>query len=97
MSLFYKDDIGAKVIVDLSNLSLPATATVTLIVKKPVTTTPVTWTPVMDFVTGIATYTTVAGDLNESGEYQVQAHGVFIAGEIMNSNIDSFNVYDKIT
>jgi hypothetical protein len=95
MSLVYKDDVGARIIVNSANLTLPATATLSLLVKKPSGLT-ATWTMVFDFVAGTGVHTTVAGDVDESGEYQVQIHAVFLTGEILDSNIDSFYVYDRV-
>ena len=97
MSLLYLDDVGADIIVSTSNTELPVTATLSLFVEKPGQSC-VEWTltPAMiDRTTGVLTYTTVAGDLNEVGEYKIQVHGVFVDGDLY-SDIDTFHVYDRL-
>jgi hypothetical protein len=95
MSLIYKDDVGAEVIVDAIDTDIPATAVMSAYVLKPSGATAV-WTLSYDYSAGTGTHTTVAGDLNEVGEYKIQLHGVFLDGDILNSNIDTFYVYEKV-
>jgi hypothetical protein len=96
MSLIYTDDVGVQVTVDTKNTGIPGTATLTLNVKKPDGTL-VTWTPTVNYGTGILTYVTVAGDLALAGDYEVQVRGVFIDGSILGSNTDSFHVYERVS
>ena len=97
MSRLYQDDVGVNLVIATGNTSIPGTAVLTLNVEKPGLTT-VTWaiTPAMiNLVTGIITYPTVAGDLDEVGEYRVQVHGVFTDADLY-SDIDTFNVQERI-
>jgi hypothetical protein len=97
MSRIYEDDVGALLLVHTDNKDIPITATLSLIVEKP-SGTLVTWAinPLnVNFYTGVLSYTTLSGDLDETGEYRVQVHGVFTdANET--SNIDTFTVYSKL-
>jgi hypothetical protein len=98
MSLIYQDDIGATIICNTGNTTIPNTCTVTLLVKKP-GATPVSWSPTFDFATGIATYSTEDGDLDVSGEYrvQVQVVGPTPTTYFLLSDTDYFVVYEKLT
>ena len=98
MSRLYKDDIGAHIIVETSNTGIPASAVLQLHVTKPsgVFETWALTAPMINLVTGVITYHTVATDLDEIGEYRVQVHGVFIDGTDEVSDIDTFTVYDKL-
>lgn len=96
MSQVYCDDIGARLTINTQNTALPNDTILTLLMKKPsgelINATPsVTWS------TGVLTYNTVAGDLDEVGEYKVQVRGVFSDGDDLRSDRDSFTVYEKIT
>ena len=98
MSLIYKNAIGATITVITGNTTLDISSVVILEVKKPTGASPETWTPTFDSATGIATYKTIAGDLDELGEYRVQ---VFATGATpttfeLPSDIDYFIVYDKL-
>jgi hypothetical protein len=97
MSILYKDDVGAHLVISTSNTAIPGTAVLTLLLEKPSGTTVVlTVTPEMiDYTTGVITYDTVNGDLNEVGEYKIQIHGVFLDADEM-SDIDTFTVYEKL-
>jgi len=98
MSLLYRDDVGAAIIVATNNTTIPATTVLTLVIEKPTATVTV-WELLpeeIDWATGILTHTTVAGDLNESGEYKVQVHGVFIDGDDTRSDIDTFTVHERL-
>lgn len=99
MSRLYRDDIGARIVVETANTGMPITTVLQLHVTKPGGGFE-TWsgtTLSVDFNTGIITYTTIAGDLDETGEYKVQVHGVFDDGTDEVSDIDSFTVYDKLS
>jgi hypothetical protein len=96
MSLIYKDDIGVVLTVDTSNTAMPITTVLTLKVKKPDGTL-VTLSPTVNYTTGILTYTTVSGDLNIAGTYEVQVNGVFTDGSVLRSNTDTFTVYEKLS
>jgi hypothetical protein len=96
MSILYKDDVGVHIIVHTSNKSIPV-GTLSLILEKPSgTKATLAVTPTMiNYNTGVITYDTIAGDLNEVGEYKIQVRGVFADADEV-SNIDSFHVYDKL-
>jgi hypothetical protein len=95
-SLVYKDDIGTRLLIDTQNHTLAITTTFAIIFKKP-SGTVITATPTsFNYTTGIATYDTVAGDLDEAGEYQVQLNAAFDDGDTLRSNKSTFPVYDII-
>ena len=99
MSLLYRDDVGASIVIATNNTTIPASTVLTVVVEKPGASV-VTWTldPVtdIDFTTGIITHTTVSGDLDESGEYKVQVHGIFADGDDTRSDIDTFTVHERL-
>jgi hypothetical protein len=99
MSLLFRDDIGANLVVATHNTTIPLTATLSLILEKPSgTTVELSVTPTMvNYTTGVITYPTLDGDLDEAGEYRIQVHGVFVDGTDETSNIDSFTVNEKLT
>jgi hypothetical protein len=97
MSLLYQDDIGVSIIISTSNTTIPETATLTLLVEKPGQNT-VEWTvtpEMINLTTGVITYTTVDGDLDEVGVYKLQVHGVFSDADYY-SNIDKFTVHERL-
>jgi hypothetical protein len=96
MPLAYKGDIGARLTISTSNTAIPSGTTLTVIIKKP-SGTLLTKTPSVNLTTGVLTYDTVSGDLDETGEYKVQVHGVFVDGDDLYSDRDSFTVYEKLT
>jgi hypothetical protein len=49
----------------------------------------------VNYTTGVITYTTVIGDLDEVGEYKLQVRGVFTDADEV-SDMDTFNVFEKI-
>jgi hypothetical protein len=98
MSRLFLDDVGAQIVVATGNTTIPLTAVLSLIVEKPGLSV-VTWSltdPMIDRTTGIITYTTESGDLDEVGEYRVQVHGVFTDADLY-SDIDTFNVMERIS
>ena len=95
MTLTYKDDVGARISVSTGNTTMPVDTILTLIIKKPLGTI-LTKTPSVNFTTGVLTYDTIAGDVDQAGEYQVQVKGVFSDGDILTSDIDRFPVYRKL-
>lgn len=95
MTLVYNDDIGAHLVIATGNTAMPTTTTFTIIIKKPDGEL-VTATPAVNFTTGVLTYDTVSGDVDQVGEYQVQIHGIFTDGDDLTSNIDTFPVYRKL-
>jgi hypothetical protein len=97
MSRLYKDDIGVNIVVATGNLTIPITAVLTLNIVKPSGATAV-WAITLDmtnYTTGVLTYTTIDGDLNETGEYSVQVSGVF-EDAVEFSDIDTFTVYERL-
>ena len=93
-SCVYTGDIGAILEVDTQNTSSPTTTTFTLIITKPSGATS-DWGGTMDYNTGILTYETLSGDLDEAGQYLAQVRSVSSDGtEILKSDIDTFTVYE---
>lgn len=98
MSILYQGDVGAHLLIETKNTSLPVSAVLTLIMEKPngtVVVLPVT-SGMVDYLTGVITYDTAEGDLDEIGEYRMQVHGVFVDADEV-SDIDTFTVYEKLT
>ena len=97
MALPYVGDIGARLTVSTLNLSFSPTTTITILIRKPsgvlLTKTP----DIINLVTGVLTYNTIAGDLDEVGDYKVQVHGIFDDGDDLRSDRDSFRVYEKLS
>lgn len=98
MSLLYRDDIGANLVITTGNTGIPLTATITLHMQKPGgSTVDLAITPSMiNYTTGVITYPTVSGDLDDVGEYIVQLHGAFDDGTNTVSDEDSFYVHEKL-
>lgn len=96
MALVYRDDIGVALTVSTSNLIMPTDTVLTILIKKPGGSL-ISATPSVNWTTGVLTYDTVEGDLDEVGEYKVQVHGVFVDGDDLYSDRDSFMVYDKLS
>jgi hypothetical protein len=97
MSLLYRDDVGANIVVSTSNTAIPVTAVLSLFVEKPGGST-VEWAitgAMTNYTTGVLTYATLAGDLDETGEYKVQVHGVFSDADLY-SDIDTFSVQERL-
>lgn len=95
-SLIYKGDIGAQIIADTENITAATTTTFTLIVEKPSGAT-VEWAGTMDYATGLLTYTTLTGDIDESGQHVAQVRSVSATGtEKLKSDTDTFTIYEPI-
>jgi hypothetical protein len=97
-SLIYRNDIGARIYIKTLNTTMPIDTVLTVYIKKP-SGTILTIIPsggMIDFTTGEIEYPTVSGDVDEDGEYRVQVNAVFDDGDILDSNIASFTVYEKI-
>ena len=97
MALVYVGDIGARLAVSTLNLSLSPSTILTILIRKPsgvlLTKTP----DVINLVTGELTYDTIAGDVDEVGDYKVQVRGVFDDGDDLRADRDSFRVYEKLS
>lgn len=96
MALVYKGDIGTRLTIATSNTIMALTTVLTVLIRKP-SGTLLTKTPTVNYTTGVLTYDTISGDLDETGEYKVQVRGVFDDGDDLRSNMDSFYVYEKLT
>lgn len=98
MSLLYKGDIGARLIISTNNTNIAPSATLTMLLQKPSgTTVEISITaPMVNYTTGVITYPTVAGDLSEVGEYKAQIKGLFVDSSDLVSDQDTFNVYDRL-
>jgi hypothetical protein len=66
-----------------------------LLIKKPSNKTS-TWPAIVygDPVSGVLTYTTVTGDLNEDGFYFMQSYAEFPSSKVYYGNTVKFKVYD---
>ena len=98
MSLLYQDDVGVNIVIATSNTTIPQSASLTIHVEKPAQEI-ISWTvtpEMINYTTGVITYTTVAGDLDDVGVYKVQVHGIFTDANEM-SEIDTFSVHEKLT
>jgi len=98
-SLIYVGAIGARIIIDLKNLTIPVTTAITFFLKRPDGTSTTITPPggAMDYVTGKITYESVLGDLTVAGEYRVQVHGLFDDGDDIKSNLGTFTVYEPLS
>lgn len=98
MTLLYENDIGAEIIIATGNTAIPISTVLTILLEKPGgITVELAVTPTMvNFTTGVITYTTVDGDLCVAGEYRTQVHGVFADGDNIVSDMDTFIVYEKL-
>jgi predicted phage tail protein len=100
MSLLYKNDVGAKILISTGNTNLPGTDTLTLMVKKPSGAT-AEWAigvgDSLDTATGIITYyTKLSTELSEAGDYTIQIRRITNAGKQTKSNVDNFNVKEGL-
>jgi len=99
MSLLYVGDIGATIIIQLNNTTLPGSTTVDVVVTCPsgTTTTWVLEAGELDKVTGIITHKSKAGELPYEGEYQVQCRERNVSPLIdLRTTMDTFMVYRKL-
>jgi len=97
MALVYVGDIGARLVVSTLNLSFNPSTILAILIRKP-SGVLMTKTPgVINLTTGELTYDTIAGDVDEVGDYKVQVHGIFDDGDDLRSDRDSFRVYEKLS
>ena len=96
MALVYTGDIGTRLTIATNNTLIALTTVLTLLLKKPAGTL-LTKTPTVNYTTGVITYDSVSGDLDEVGEYIVQVRGVFDDGDDLRSDKDKFYVYEKLS
>ena len=97
MSKIYINTVGARLVISTKNLSIPSDAILAIHIKKPSGTmlhkyTLPSW---VNYTTGVITYYTIAGDVDELGQYKVQVHEVATGVDIP-SDIDTFIVYEKL-
>ena len=97
MTLVYTGDIGARLTIATNNTLIALTTVLTLLIKKPAGTLLTKTTPTVNYTTGVITYDSVSGDLDEVGEYTVQVRGVFDDGDDLRSDKDKFYVYEKLS
>jgi hypothetical protein len=78
MTVYYQDGIGYSITYDTGATNINASADFTLFVEEPdgATTTWTLLTGELNLTTGIATHTSVSGELTKSGEYQLQGKEV---------------------
>ena len=99
MSLIYNNTVGARLYIYTLNTAIPTTAILALHITKPSGTVMhkyvlPSW---INYTTGLITYVTKAGDVDEVGEYRVQVHETTSTDTTdLPSNIDTFTVYDRI-
>lgn len=91
----FQHDVGVRIRVYTNNTTLPTTGTLSLIIRKPYGAVPLEVYPVVDYTTGVLTYESVAGDLDQHGKYKVQVHGVFDDGDDQRSDVATFIVYAR--
>jgi len=98
MSRLYVGDIGALIVINTLNTTIPLDAVLHLILEKPsgLTVEIDITAPMVNYTTGVITYPTIAGVLSEAGEYKAQIHDVATGTDIV-SDIDTFTVYSKLT
>jgi hypothetical protein len=97
MALLYQDDVGVQIIVETNNTAIPLTGTLSILLEKPGgDSSEISVDPTMvAYSTGIITYTTVAGDLDELGEYKVMIRFVDTGIDEV-SDMGTFKVFEKI-
>lgn len=91
MSKLYVDDVGTVILVNCGSAVTGATG-ISMKVKKP-DGTEVSWTATV-YGTDYITYTTIAGDLDQSGEYTLQA-SLTVGGWTGLGESASFTVYEE--
>ena len=99
MSRIYNNTVGARLTINTLNTSIPSTAVLALHITKP--SGEVMHKYVLpawiNYTTGVITYVTIAGDVDEIGEYRVQVHETTSTDTTdLPSNIDTFTVYERI-
>jgi hypothetical protein len=95
MTLIYQNAIGIDITV-LGAFDITGYTSVVLKFKKP-SGTILTKIPVVASPTaGTFTYETVAGDLDEVGEYTVSAVVTYPDGDVIKGELDKFRVYAPI-
>jgi hypothetical protein len=99
MSRIYTNTIGARITINTLNVAIPTTSILALHITKPSGETMhkyvlPAW---INYTTGVITYVTIAGDVDEVGEYRVQIHETNSTDDTdLPSNIDTFTVYDRL-
>ncbi len=97
----HKSDIGTTIIITVKDgaaiVDISSATTKNIKIKKPVSSTVLTKTGTFttDGTDGKLQYTTIAGDLDEVGVYNVQAYLVLPAGT-WNSSIEDMSVFDNV-
>lgn len=92
MSLIYQSAVGIVMTIGTS-YDISGYSAVSLIITKP-SGTKLTKTPsVTSSTLGTLSYTTIAGDLDEVGQYSIQAIVTYAAGSVLKGEIDSFTVF----
>lgn len=95
MSLIYQNDEGVRIVAKTAQTTFPATTTFFLMVTKPSGAT-ADWAVTVDFSTGDMTHTTLEGELDETGIYKIQVAAHFDTGDDQVSDINSFEVHEKL-
>ena len=99
MSRIYINTIGAVITIHTLNTSIPVTSILALHITKPSGDTMhkyvlPAW---INYTTGDIVYRTIAGDVDEIGEYRVQVHETTSTDDTdLPSNIDTFTVYERL-
>jgi hypothetical protein len=92
MTLVYQNAIGIDLAVATS-YNLTGYSTISLIITKP-SGTKLTKNPsVTSVALGTLKYETISGDLDESGQYKIQAIVTYGDGDVIKGEIDTFEVY----
>jgi hypothetical protein len=97
MSLIYKDDVGADIIINLNNTTIPGGTTIYVIAEKPTGATVdfILEAGELNLVTGIITHKSKAGELDTVGEYRLQLRRIS-SGVDTRSDIGTFTVYKRL-
>ncbi len=97
----HQEDIGTIIEVTVKNgsvvVDISAATTLSIFLKKPVSATVLTKTGVLttDGTDGKMQYTTISGDLDEEGVWQIQGYVVTAAGE-WRTNIKDMSVFSNL-
>jgi len=95
MTLVYKDAIGINLAI-ATTFNLTGYSAISLIITKP-SGTKLTKTPsITSVAAGTLAYETISGDLDETGQYKIQAIVTYGDGDVIKGEIDSFAVYTPL-
>ena len=92
MTLIYQNSVGVNFTI-YTNFDLTGYTTIQWCITKPsgvkLTKTPV----VVSVILGTLSYETIAGDLDEIGDYKTETIVTFVDSDVIKSEIDSFGIF----